>query len=121
MGWRDASNYISVLFEPYSSEIQIQDANAKTFNIKYQYQPQIQSQDWFVTIDRDACFRIKIFPKHRKFIQFCFWKQRIPVLPFIPTLLPCAFTKCMDTALALLQLQGIHVLNYIDDWPILAQ
>ncbi|KAI2655945.1 hypothetical protein H4Q32_012739 [Labeo rohita] len=43
------------------------------------------------------------------------------VLPFGLGLSPCTFTKCMDAALAPLRLQGIRILNYIDDWLILAQ
>ncbi len=31
------------------------------------------------------------------------------------------FTKCMDAALIPLQLQCVNILNYLDDWPILAQ
>ncbi len=42
------------------------------------------------------------------------------VLPFGLALAPRTFTKCMDAALAPLRLQGIHVLNYLDDWLILA-
>ncbi len=30
------------------------------------------------------------------------------------------FTKCMDAALAPLRIQGISILNYLDDWLILA-
>ncbi len=43
------------------------------------------------------------------------------VLPFGLALSPRTYTKCMDAALAPLQLQGIRILNYIDDWLILAQ
>ncbi|KAI2661423.1 Transposon Ty3-G Gag-Pol polyprotein [Labeo rohita] len=56
---------------------------------------QIRSEDWFVTIDlKDAYF------------------HHSP---------PRTFTKCVDAALAPLRLQGIRILNYIDDWLILAQ
>ncbi len=44
------------------------------------------------------------------------------VLPFGPsTLTPRTFTKVVDAVLAPLRLQGIRILNYIDDWLILAQ
>ncbi len=42
------------------------------------------------------------------------------VLPFGLALAPRTFTKCMDAALAPLRLQGIRVLNYLDDRLILA-
>ncbi len=41
------------------------------------------------------------------------------VLPFGLALSPRTFTKCLDATLAPLRLQGIHVLNYNDDWLIL--
>ncbi len=34
---------------------------------------------------------------------------------------PCTFTKCVDAALVPLRLQGIRIMNYIDDWLILVQ
>ncbi len=43
------------------------------------------------------------------------------VLPFGLALSPRTFTKCVDAALAPLRLQGILILNYINDWLILAQ
>ncbi len=43
------------------------------------------------------------------------------VLPFGLALSPHTFTKCVDAALAPLWLQGICILNYINNWLILAQ
>ena len=85
---------------------------------------QIQSEDWFVTIDlKDAYFHISILPSHRKFLRFAFGGEayQYRVLPFGLALSPRTFTKCMDAALAPLRLEGIRVLNYIDDWLIMAQ
>ncbi|KAL0183515.1 hypothetical protein M9458_019211, partial [Cirrhinus mrigala] len=85
---------------------------------------QIRFEDWFVTIDlKDAYFHVSILPQHRKFLRFAFrgeayWYR---VLPFGLTLSPRTFTKCVDAALAPLRLRGIRILNYIDDWLILAQ
>ncbi len=42
-------------------------------------------------------------------------------LPFGLELSPRTFTKCVDAALVHLRLQGICIMNYIDDWLILAQ
>ncbi len=43
------------------------------------------------------------------------------VLPFGLALSPQIFTKCVDAPLYSLRLQGISMLNYIDDCLILAQ
>ncbi|CAM4729294.1 unnamed protein product [Leuciscus chuanchicus] len=86
--------------------------------------PQIRSEDWFVTIDlKDAYFHISIRPCHWKFLRFAFGGKayQYRVLPFGLALSPRTFTKCVDAALAPLRLQGIRILNYIDDWLILAQ
>ncbi|KAL0151251.1 hypothetical protein M9458_053442 [Cirrhinus mrigala] len=82
------------------------------------------SEDWFVTIDlKDAYFHISILPQHRKFLRFAFGGEayQYRVLPFGLALSPRTFTKCVNAALAPLRLQGIRILNYIDDWLILAQ
>ncbi len=49
---------------------------------------QIQSGDWFVTIDlKDAYFHIEILPQHRKFLRFAFGGEayQYRVLPFRPS------------------------------------
>ncbi len=84
---------------------------------------QIQVEDWFVTVDqKDAYFHIQVVRRHRKFLRFAFGGKayQYKVLPFGLVLAPRTFTKYMDAALALLRLQGIRVLNHLDDWLILA-
>ncbi|KAL0185521.1 hypothetical protein M9458_017191, partial [Cirrhinus mrigala] len=110
-GWGVVSDLRSASAEPRSNASQAQDADT-------------QSEDWFVTIDlKDTYFHISILPQHRKFLRFAFGGEayQYRVLPFGLGLSPRTFTKCMDAALAPLQLQGIRILNYIDDWLILAQ
>ncbi|CAM4638696.1 unnamed protein product [Leuciscus chuanchicus] len=70
-----------------------------------------------------AIFRIQIIPRHRPFLRFAFDSQvyQYTVLPFGLSLAPRTFTKCMDAALAPLKSQGMRILNYLDDWLILAQ
>ncbi len=84
----------------------------------------IQPQDWFAAIDlKDAYFHVSILPRHRPFLRFAFegqaWQYR--VLPFGLSLSPCVFTKVVEGALTPLREVGIRILNYLDDWLILAQ
>ncbi len=84
----------------------------------------IQPQDWFAAIDlKDACFHVSILPRHRPFLWFAFegraWQYR--VLPFGISLSPRVFTKVVEGALTPLREVGIRILNYLDDWLILAQ
>ncbi len=85
---------------------------------------QIRTEDWFCSLDlKDAYFHIQIAPHHRRFLRFAFEgvAYQYTVLPFGLSLAPCTFTKCMDAALSPLRQMGIRILNYLDDWLILAQ
>ncbi len=85
---------------------------------------QICTEDWFCSLDlKDAYFHIQIAPHHRRFLRFAFEgvAYQYTVLPFGLSLAPRTFTKCMDAALSPLRQMGIRILNYLDDWLILAQ
>ncbi len=84
----------------------------------------IQPQDWFAAIDlKDTYFHVSILLRHRPFLRFVFegraWQYR--VLPFGLSLSPHAFTKVAEGALTPLREVGFRILNYLDDWLILAQ
>lgn len=82
---------------------------------------QIKSEDWLVTIElKDAYFHISILPQHRKILRLALGGEdyQYRVLPFG---LARMLTKCVDTALVPLHMQGICIVSYIDDWLILAQ
>ncbi|KAI2662214.1 ORF V: Enzymatic polyprotein [Labeo rohita] len=84
----------------------------------------VRPGDWFLSLDlKDTYFHIQIVPHHRRFLRFAFEgvAYQYTVLPFGLSLAPCTFTKCMDAALFPLRQKGIHILNYLDDWLVLAQ
>ncbi len=85
---------------------------------------QIRTEDWFCSLDlKDPYFHIQIAPHHRRFLRFAFEgvAYQYTVLPFGLSLAPRTFTKCMDAAISPLRQMGIRILNYLDDWLILAQ
>ncbi len=85
---------------------------------------QIRPGDWFMSLDlKDAYFHIQVAPHHRRFLRFAFEgvAYQYKVLPFGLSLAPRTFTRCMDAALSPLRQMGIRILNYLDDWLILAQ
>ncbi len=57
------------------------------------------------------------------FLRFAFDGQayQYKVLPFGLSLSPRVFTKVMEATLVPLRERGVHILNYLDDWLILAQ
>ncbi len=80
--------------------------------------------DWFAAIDlKDAYFHVSILPRHRPFLRFAFEGRayQYKALPFGLSLSPRVFTKVVEAALVPLREAGIHILNYLDDWLILAQ
>ncbi len=84
----------------------------------------VRPLDWFAAIDlKDAYFHVSILPRHRPFLRFAFEGQayQYKVLPFGLSLSPRVFTKVVEAALVPLREQGVLILNYLDDWLILAQ
>ncbi len=72
---------------------------------------------------KDAYIHVSILPRHRPFLRFAFEGQayQYKVLPFGLSLSPRVFTKVVEAALVPLREQGVRILNYLDDWLILAQ
>ncbi len=80
--------------------------------------------DWFAAIDlKDSYFHVSILPRHRPFLRFAFEGRayQYKALPFGLFLSPRVFTKVVEAALVPLREAGIRILNYLDDWLILAQ
>ncbi len=85
---------------------------------------QIRPEDWLLSVDlKDAYFHIQIAPRHRPFLRFAFegTAYQYTVLPFGLSLAPRTFTKYIDAALSPLRQMGICILNYLDDWLVLAE
>ncbi|KAL0169213.1 hypothetical protein M9458_033809, partial [Cirrhinus mrigala] len=83
----------------------------------------VRVQDWFVAVDlKDAYFHVSILPRHRPFLWFAFEGRayQYKVLPFGLSLSPRVFTKVAEAALSPLREMGICILDYLDDWLILA-
>ncbi|KAI2666079.1 ORF V: Enzymatic polyprotein [Labeo rohita] len=83
----------------------------------------IRPQDWFAAIDlKDAYFHVSILPRHRPFLWFAFEGRayQYKVLPFGLSLSPRVFTKVAEAALSPLWQTGIRILNYLDDWLLIA-
>ncbi len=84
----------------------------------------IRPGDWCISVDlKDAYFHIQVAPRHRRFLRFAFEgiAYQFTVLPFGLCLAPRMFTKCMGAALTPLNQNGMRVLNYLNDWLVLAQ
>ncbi len=92
----------------------------KMLTIK-QFVSQIRSEDWFVMIDMKRHLLPYIHSSSTPEVpEVCFQGQSIPISSS-SVLFFRSFTKSVDAALAPLRHQGIRILNYIDDWFIVAQ
>ncbi|KAI2655731.1 hypothetical protein H4Q32_024335 [Labeo rohita] len=83
----------------------------------------VRDQDRFVAIDlKDAHFHVSMLPRHRPFLRFALEGRayQYKVLHFDLSQSPRVFTKVVEAALAPLREVGIRILNYFDDWLILA-
>ncbi len=113
-GWRPPAHPRSQTPESRPHETAIQDDHAEADPLA----------DSHRGLDlKDAYFHIQIAPHHRRFLRFAFEgvAYQYTVLSFGLSLAPRTFTKCMDAALSPLRQMGIRILNYLDDWLILAQ
>ncbi len=113
-GGRVTANLGLADLEPGSAQAPVQDVNAKTS----------ASWDWFAAINlKDAYFHVSILLRHRPFLRFAFVIRayQYKVLPFGLSLSPRIFTKVAEAAIVPLRECGIRILNYLDDWQILAQ
>ncbi len=80
-------------------------------------------RDWFAAINlKDVSIHVLILPRHRPFLRFAFEGRayQYKVLPFGLALSPHVFTKAVEGALVPMREQGVCILNYLDDWLILA-
>ncbi len=88
------------------------------------HKPDIRPQVWSAAFDlKEPYFHVSILPRHRPFLRFAFEGRayQYKVLPFGLSLSPRVFTKVAEAALVPLREQGVRILNYLDDWLILAQ
>ncbi len=84
----------------------------------------IRPRDRSAVVDlKDQYFHVSIFPRHRSVLRFAFEGRvyKYKVLTFGLSLSSCVFTKVAEAALVPLREQGVRILNYFDDWLILAQ
>ncbi len=84
----------------------------------------VRPLDWFAAIDlKDTYFYVSILLQHRPFLRFAFEGRayQYKVLPFGLSLSARFFTKVVEVALVPLREWGVRILNYLDDWLILAQ
>ncbi len=83
----------------------------------------IRPRDRSAAVDlKDPYFHVSIFPRHRSVLRFAFEGRayHYKVLPFGLSLSSCVFTKVAEAALVPLREHGVRILNYLDDWLILA-
>ncbi len=68
----------------------------------------------------DAYFHIPIYPKHRKYLRFCFLGvvYQFRALPFGLSSAPWIFTKVMSEIRGMVHPLGILLLMYLDDWLV---
>ena len=82
----------------------------------------IRPGDWAVSIDlSDAYFHILIHPSSRKFLRFTdgHTVYQFRALPFGLSSAPRVFTRVMAALASHFRVQGIRIIQYLDDWLIL--
>ncbi len=116
--WWPSTNPGSASFEPGFTQAPVQDADAQAH---YQMHP----APGLVCSDRsEGCLLSCFDPSATQTVPtVCVRRSGMQyrVLPFGLSLSPHVFTKVIEGALTPLQEVGVRILNYLDDWLILAQ
>ncbi len=116
--WWPSANPGSASLEPGFAQAPVQDADAQAHD-------QMHSAPGLVCSDRPEGRLLSRFDPSatQTVLRFAFegraWQYR--VLPFGLSLSPRVFTKVVEGALTPLREVGVRILNYLDDWLILAQ
>ncbi len=116
--WWPSANPGSASLEPGFTQAPVQDADAQAHD-------QMHSAPGLVCSDRPEGRLLSRFDPSatQTVLRFAFegraWQYR--VLPFGLSLSPLVFTKVVEGALTPLREVGVRILNYLDDWLILAQ
>ncbi|KAI2652499.1 ORF V: Enzymatic polyprotein [Labeo rohita] len=104
-------------FESVPSQAAVQNAHLETHSF-------LRSTPGLVCSHRPEgrLLSCSILPRHRPFLRFAFEGRvyQYKVLPFGLSLSPRVFTKVAEGALTPLWRKGIRILNYLDDWLIIA-
>ncbi len=117
-GWRVASHFRSSSSERIRHAAQVQNVNFETNRVTNQIRGLVCHDR---TQGRILSYIHSSMSQEVPEVRFWGKAYQYRVLPFGLELSPRTFTKCVDAALVLPRLQGIRIMNYIDDWLILAQ
>ena len=83
----------------------------------------IHQGDWMASLDlQDAYLQVPVHPHSSRYLRFV-WKNKVfqfRALCFGLSTAPLVFTRICAEVAALLHLQGIRLLRYLDDWLLLA-
>ena len=77
------------------------------------------SETWAVSIDlREAYFHVPVAPEHTRFLRFAYNGRAYEflVLPFGLSTAPRVFTRIVRVIEAFLNIQGVDMHQYLDDW-----
>ena len=83
----------------------------------------VRHHDWMVSVDlKDAYLQIPIHPQSRRFLRFSWEGQALQfrALCFGLSTAPQVFTRIMAPISSELHRRGIRLLQYLDDWLLLA-
>ncbi len=117
-GWRVASHFRSAAVEPLSQQTEVQDAYSQAGRVSNQVRG-------LVCRDRSKRRILpRLHPSHSQEVpEVCFQGQSLPIsgTSLRPSTLTLHFYEVCGRRVSSAAATGVRILNYIDDWLILAQ